>query len=56
MAHVIIDGVIGRTSHGPDGPDRLSPDAIAEEYWKLHTQHKSAWTQELDLRPYTEKF
>ncbi len=29
---------------------------IAESYWFLHTQHKSAFTQEIDLRPYVEKF
>lgn len=29
---------------------------IAEDYWHLHTQHRSAFTQELDLRPYVEKF
>ncbi|MFM2045147.1 MAG: hypothetical protein RLY86_3723 [Pseudomonadota bacterium] len=38
----------------PDG--RLEPDAIADAYWTLHTQHRSAWTQELDLRPWTERF
>ncbi len=39
---------------GPDG--LLSPDAIADSYWQLHVQHRSAWTQELDLRPYNEAF
>jgi len=34
----------------------LSPAAIAESYWQLHTQHRSAWTHELDLRPYRESF
>jgi hypothetical protein len=29
---------------------------IAESYWYLHTQHRSAFTQELDLRPFVEKF
>lgn len=29
---------------------------IAESYWFLHQQHRSAFTQELDLRPYAEKF
>lgn len=29
---------------------------IAESYWHLHSQHKSAFTQELDIRPYVEKF
>ncbi|KAK3898398.1 hypothetical protein C8A05DRAFT_19012 [Staphylotrichum tortipilum] len=62
VAHVIVDGVIDipRTAAytvnegKPDG--KISPDAIAENYWNLHTQHRSAFTQELDLRPYLEKF
>jgi hypothetical protein len=29
---------------------------IADEYWHLHTQHRSGFTQEIDLRPYVEKF
>ena len=42
-------------------PDReyhtmLSPDAIAETYWQLHTQDRTAWTLELDLRPSVESF
>ena len=34
----------------------LQPEAIAEAYWSVHSQHRSAWTHELDLRPYMEKF
>jgi NAD(P)-dependent dehydrogenase (short-subunit alcohol dehydrogenase family) len=61
VAHVIIDGQIesGRSSHLVDerGPDSLlSPDAIAESYYQLHLQHRSAWTLELDLRPWVERF
>ena len=61
VAHVIIDGQIlsERYAHlaGERGPDGLlDPAAIAETYWHLHTQHRSAWTQELDLRPWSEKF
>lgn len=65
VAHVIIDGVIhgdranaliadlqGR--FGPDG--MLEPDHIAENYLILHRQHRTAWTHELDLRPWSEKF
>ena len=52
VGHVIIDGSIGEDS----GESRLSPDAIAENYWLLHRQPKSAWTLELDLRPWVEKF
>lgn len=60
VAHVIIDGQIGEPptrEHG-DGPlpTRLDPEALAELYWQLHRQHRSAWTLELDARPATEKF
>ena len=34
----------------------LAPEAIAEAYYNLHLQQRSAWTLELDLRPWTEKF
>jgi NAD(P)-dependent dehydrogenase (short-subunit alcohol dehydrogenase family) len=61
VAHVIIDGQIHseRYAHlaSERGPDSLlEPDAIAAQYVALHRQHRSAWTQELDLRPWSEKF
>ena len=34
----------------------LAPDAIAESYWALHAQPRSAWRFELDVRPWVEKF
>ncbi|KAK9807199.1 hypothetical protein WJX73_007458 [Symbiochloris irregularis] len=60
-AHVIIDGLINtpraRARYGDIPQDTaLAPDAIAETYWHLHQQHRSAWTQELDLRPFSEKW
>ena len=61
VAHVIIDGQILSERYADleaeRGPDSLlDPAAIAETYWHLHCQHRSAWTQELDLRPWAEKF
>ncbi|MGH3090293.1 MAG: SDR family NAD(P)-dependent oxidoreductase [Rubrobacteraceae bacterium] len=61
VAHIIIDGQIDTERVRGMSPDReshtmLSPDAIAEEYWKLHTQDKTTWTLELDLRPAVESF
>jgi NAD(P)-dependent dehydrogenase (short-subunit alcohol dehydrogenase family) len=60
VAHVIIDGVIGPRggSAGEDetGEPRMDPDAIAQSYWALVRQEKSAWTFELDLRPSREGF
>ncbi|KAH8694995.1 hypothetical protein BGW36DRAFT_381899 [Talaromyces proteolyticus] len=60
VAHIIIDGAIdipGRENiynHGPDS--KISPDAIAESSWHLHTQPRSAFTHELDIRPYIGRF
>ena len=34
----------------------LNIDAIAETYWQLHRQHRTAWSHEVDLRPYAEPF
>ncbi len=61
VAHVIIDGQINTPRMREMSPDReyhtmLSPDAIAETYWQLHTQDRTAWTLELDLRPSVESF
>ena len=61
VGHVIIDGQIRseRYAHleAERGPDALlEPDAIAEMYYQLHAQPRSAWTLELDLRPWSEKF
>ena len=61
VAHVIIDGQIAaearREMAAQRGPSSLlSPDAIAENYWNLHMQPRDAWTHELDLRPWMEKF
>ena len=61
VASVYIDGQIESERPGRSVAERgldavLSPDAIAEAYWQLHLQPPSAWTLELDLRPYVEKF
>lgn len=61
VAHVVIDGQILSERHADlidQRPDDglLLPDAIAAEYLHLHQQHRSAWTLELDLRPWVEKF
>jgi NAD(P)-dependent dehydrogenase (short-subunit alcohol dehydrogenase family) len=60
VAHVIIDGQIGGAATGDDGDRlsdrRLAPDAIAGAYLDLHRQHRSAWSQEIDLRPWVEHF
>lgn len=60
VAHVVIDGGIA-SSYAKNPEERasdrfLDPDAIAREYLHLHRQHRSAWTWELELRPYTENF
>ena len=62
VAHVVVDGAIDtewikanfpeRYNAGPDAI--LNPDHIAETYWQLHRQPRSAWTFEMDLRPWKE--
>jgi NAD(P)-dependent dehydrogenase (short-subunit alcohol dehydrogenase family) len=67
VGHIIIDGGIhgerllsrlSQTGHQPkkelDG--LLDIEAVADVYWMLHQQHRSAWTLELDLRPWVEPF
>lgn len=61
VAHAIIDGQIDSDKYHhlaeQRGPDSLlAPDAIAETYLQLHRQPRSAWTHEIDLRPWSEKF
>jgi len=61
VAHVVIDGQIDLPRTRQMMPGRavetfLSPDAIADTYFHITTQHPSAWTLEVDLRPAAEKF
>jgi NAD(P)-dependent dehydrogenase (short-subunit alcohol dehydrogenase family) len=53
VAHVVIDGVIARKL--PE-EGKLATDAIAELFWQIHSQPRSAWTFEADLRPWAERF
>lgn len=65
VAHIVIDGVIAgeyaatnftayARAKGADGV--LAVDDIADAYWELHCQKRSAWTHEMDLRPFKEPF
>jgi len=60
VAHFVIDGGIRQpgdpraNNRGADG--MLEPDAIAETYLQIHRQHRSAWTWEIELRPWVETF
>jgi NAD(P)-dependent dehydrogenase (short-subunit alcohol dehydrogenase family) len=61
VAHVIIDGQIRspRFEHLLEqrGPSSLlEPSSIAESYWQLHQQPRDAWTFEIELRPWVERF
>jgi NAD(P)-dependent dehydrogenase (short-subunit alcohol dehydrogenase family) len=59
VAHFVIDGGIrsAARTEAPDQPDSmLDPDAIALSYWNVLQQPRSAWTWELELRPWVEKF
>jgi NAD(P)-dependent dehydrogenase (short-subunit alcohol dehydrogenase family) len=63
VAHVVIDGAIDTRFIAETFPERyarkaqdgiLDPEHIAENYWQLHCQPRSAWTHEMDLRPWME--
>ena len=63
VAHVVVDGPIDMPWIRENFPDLvasrpadglLAPDDIAETYWTLHRQPRSAWTHEIDLRPWVE--
>ena len=65
VAHVVVDGAIDTDFIRTQFPERyalkdqggiLNPDHIAENYWHLHNQPRDAWTFELDLRPYMERW
>ncbi len=61
VAHIVVDGQIDTPRAramfaGRDASTYLAPDAIADTYWHLHSQHPSSWTLELDVRPTSEKF
>ncbi|WP_077034517.1 SDR family oxidoreductase [Pelomonas sp. KK5] len=65
VAHVVVDGAIDTEFIRTSFPERyalkeqdgiLNPAHIAENYWQLHAQPRDAWTFELDLRPYMERW
>ncbi|MDP7539986.1 MAG: hypothetical protein QF726_05900 [Alphaproteobacteria bacterium] len=57
IAHFVIEGGIRRVGARNDPDDRmLDPDAIAETYHTVHKQHRSAWSWEVELRPWGKSF
>lgn len=59
VVHFVIDGAIHNPARGAphDDPEKtLHPDAIAETYLAMANQHRSAWTNEVELRPHVERF
>jgi NAD(P)-dependent dehydrogenase (short-subunit alcohol dehydrogenase family) len=65
VAHVVVDGAIDTEFIRENFPQRyalkdqdgiVNPDHIADSYWMLHRQPRDAWTHELDLRPWMERF
>ena len=52
VAHFVIDGSIGKDAEGA----RLDPDEIARNYLHVYRQQRSAWTWEVELRPWVERF
>jgi NAD(P)-dependent dehydrogenase (short-subunit alcohol dehydrogenase family) len=58
VAHFVIDGgIAGTTADRVSTDDKwLKPDAIAETYLAVHRQHRSAWSTEMEVRPWVENF
>ena len=65
VAHVVVDGAIDTAFIRDNFPDKyrekdkdgiLSPEHIADAYWFLHRQPRDAWTFEMDLRPWMERW
>ena len=57
VAHVIIDGAVRGSGYPEAAPDsQLDPDAIAQTMWQLVQQPRTAWSWEVELRPWVEKF
>ncbi|MCU1758244.1 SDR family oxidoreductase [Pseudomonas sp. 14P_8.1_Bac3] len=65
VAHVVVDGAIDTDFIRDNFPEKyttkdqdgiLNPEHIAENYWYLHSQPRDAWTFELDLRPWSERW
>jgi NAD(P)-dependent dehydrogenase (short-subunit alcohol dehydrogenase family) len=61
VAHFVIDGGIARAADDPRARERgadgmLLPDEIARNYLHVYRQHRSAWTWEVELRPWVERF
>jgi NAD(P)-dependent dehydrogenase (short-subunit alcohol dehydrogenase family) len=65
VAHIIVDGAIDTDFIRDNFPEKyatkdqdgiLNPEHIAENYWYLHSQPRDAWTFELDLRPWSERW
>ncbi len=56
VAHFVIDGGIRSATSTDSSDSMLDPDAIAETYWAVLQQHRSAWSWEVEVRPWVEKF
>ena len=65
VTHLIIDGVVDGSARSDGFPDRagtvppgglIKPEAVADTCLRLHRQARSAWTFELDIRPFSEEF
>jgi NAD(P)-dependent dehydrogenase (short-subunit alcohol dehydrogenase family) len=56
VAHFVIDGAIRRPGVDDPGETMLDPDAIAKNYLHVLSQERSAWTWEVELRPWVERF
>jgi NAD(P)-dependent dehydrogenase (short-subunit alcohol dehydrogenase family) len=57
VGHIVIDGGIANPQRTASGPDALlDPDHIADSYFHLYRQHRTAWAWEIEVRPWVETF
>ncbi|OQW61666.1 MAG: oxidoreductase [Proteobacteria bacterium SG_bin9] len=56
VAHFVIDGGVRSATRTPTNDNYLDPDSIAQTYFDVLRQHRSAWSLEVEVRPWVEKF
>jgi hypothetical protein len=56
VAHFVIDGMVRSASRPDEADNTIDPDAVAQTYLDVLRQPRSAWSQEVELRPWVESF
>jgi hypothetical protein len=56
VVHIVVDGAVRPRDRADPSDGTLDPDAVAQSYLDLLRQHRSAWSSEIVIRPWLEKF